>query len=81
VKLSELKINEMFGLNDFTIPNEAFTYPFITCCFTEEDQIFVNFYHNHTFTHYHFIWDIKLKQVIGSPYFNEQGAKMADRPI
>jgi hypothetical protein len=27
----------MFGLNDFTIPNEAFTDPFITCCFTEDE--------------------------------------------
>ena len=61
VKLNEIKINEMFGLNDFTMPNEVFNDPFITCCFTEEDKIFVNFYHNHSTTHYHFIWDIKFK--------------------
>lgn len=81
IRLSEVKINEMFGLNDYTMPNEAFSDPFITCCFIKEDQIFVNFYHSHSMTHYHFIWDIKYKCVIGSRHFNEEGKRMADRPI
>lgn len=70
VNLMDIKINEMFGLDNFTMPNEVFMDPFITCCFTEDDQIFVNFYHSHSLTHYHFIWDIKAKNVIGTPQFN-----------
>ena len=70
VKLQEIKINEMFGLNNYTMPNEVFTDPFITCCFTSDEQLFVNFFHNHSNTHYHFLWDCVKRQVIGSPHFN-----------
>lgn len=71
----------MFGLDNYTIPNDQFSDPFITCCFISDSQIFVNFYHNHSTTHYHFIWDLKYKCVIGSPVFNDKGQRLADAPI
>jgi hypothetical protein len=39
--------------------------PFIGCNFVGEDRVYVNFFHNHSRTHYHFIWDIENRKVIG----------------
>lgn len=65
IKASEVKINEMFGLDDYTMPNDDFSDPFITCCFITDDKVFVNFFHSATLMHYHFVWDIKNRRVIG----------------
>jgi hypothetical protein len=81
IKLSEVKLNEMFGLDNFSMPNEELCDPFITCCFISQDQLFVNFYHNHSMTHFHFVWDAKYRCVIGSTKFNDEGIRLADRPI
>lgn len=44
------------------MPIDDFYDPFITCCFITDDLLFVNLHHNHTRTHYHFIWDIPNKK-------------------
>ena len=44
---------------------EGFQDPFITCCFVKDDLIFVNFFHNYSMTHYHFIWDKLRKRILG----------------
>lgn len=62
---NELNINEMLGLNNYTMANQDFQDPFITCNFVGSDKIFVNFFHNHSRTHYHFIWDIENRKMIG----------------
>jgi hypothetical protein len=61
----DVKINELIGLDDYTMPNAGFEDPFITCCFIQDHLIFVNFFHNYSLTHYHFIWDKLRKQMIG----------------
>ena len=48
--------------DDYTMPIDEFPDPFITCCFIDDDSIFVNFFYAHTQTHYHFIWDTKRRQ-------------------
>jgi len=61
----EVCFNDIFGLDNYTMANNDFSDPFITCTFITNDQIFVNFFHNYSYTHYHFIWDVKQRRVIG----------------
>lgn len=67
IKIQEIKFNEMFGLSDFSTPIYEFPDPYITCCFVNDTQIFVAFFHNFSLTHYHFLWDIEKREVIGTP--------------
>jgi hypothetical protein len=57
----EVRFNKIFGLDNFTMPNEEFDDPFINCCFISDIEIFVNFFYNFKQTHYHFIWNLKSK--------------------
>ena len=57
IDATELKINERLGLNDHTIPIYNFPDPFISCTFINHELIFVNFFHNATYTHYHFVYN------------------------
>lgn len=43
----------------------GFPDPYITCCFVDDELIFVNLFYNYTLTHYHFIYNIETKQVVG----------------
>ena len=45
--------------------NDDFCDPFINCAFVGNDKIYVAFFHNYTKTHYHFIWDLVNKKIIG----------------
>jgi hypothetical protein len=36
-KKEEIKINELFGLDDFSMAIDEFQDPFITCCFVNDD--------------------------------------------
>lgn len=64
---SELNINDLLGIDNWTIPSEGFNDPFITCCFISDDLIFVNLFHNYQLMHYHFIYDIKKSEMVGEP--------------
>jgi hypothetical protein len=48
----ELKINELFGINDYSVAITDFPDPFITCCFISTTTIFVNFFYTYSQTHY-----------------------------
>jgi hypothetical protein len=73
---TEVKINEMFGIDDYSMPIDDFQDPFITCCFVSDNKVFVNFYHSHTSMHYHFIWHITKKKIVG----NEKPVMMQMEP-
>jgi hypothetical protein len=45
--------------------NDDFSDPFAVCSFVGDDKIFVAFFHNYSKTHYHFMWDLANKKVIG----------------
>ena len=82
IEETEVKINELIGLNDYTMVCNDFSDPFITCCWIAEDKVFVNFFHSYSYTHYHFIWDITNKRIVGKPQFDETGIQMHhDYPI
>jgi len=62
--------------------NQEFVDPYITCCWVGEYRVFVNFFHSYTLTHYHFIYDIREKKMLGTPQNDEEGKPMHhDKPI
>ena len=40
--------------------------PFITCCFINQNELFVSLYHNHQRMHYHFIYDLDIRAISGN---------------
>jgi len=61
----ELNINELLGLNNYTMPCDDLPDPFINCCFVGDTKLFVSLFHGYTQTHYHFLWDIESRSIIG----------------
>ena len=39
--------------------------PYATCCFISSNVLYLNIFHNYSRKHYHFIYDFKLRKVIG----------------
>jgi hypothetical protein len=35
--------------------------PFITCCFINEELLFINLFYTDTCTHYHFFYNVRQK--------------------
>jgi hypothetical protein len=46
---------------------EDFSDPFMTCTFVADDKIFINLFHNHSYTHYHFVWDLTNREIWSPP--------------
>jgi len=65
IEENELDINELLGINNFTIPIYNFPDPFITCTFVDDDWIFVNLFHQDTLTHHHFFFNHKTRVMRG----------------
>ena len=55
----------MLGLNDWTMAISGFPDPFITCCFVNDDLVYVNLFYNYTLSHFHFIYNITRRCVEG----------------
>jgi hypothetical protein len=81
-KAYEVKINELLGLDRSTMVISDFPDPFITCCWVDEYGLFVNLFHPKTLTHYHFIWDICYKKIVGISNIDNYGKNQHhDKPI
>ena len=65
IKASEVNLNDMLGLDAWTMAVTNFPDPFITCCFISNDIIFINLYHNHLMKHFHFFYNIDQKKLVG----------------
>ena len=65
ITAGELNINEQLGLDDFTMPIDNFPDPFITCCFINNDLIYVNLYHTSTTTHHCFVYNHVTREISG----------------
>ena len=66
IKANEVDINKIVGINDYTMCNTDFPDPFMTTTFlADETKVFVNLFHNYSYTHYHFIYDMKSRAVVG----------------
>jgi hypothetical protein len=47
------------------MPNDDFPDPYCTCVFVSSTKLFINLFHGHSQTHYHFIWDTETSKIIG----------------
>ena len=63
IQANEVSINELIDIDDFTMPNEELSDPFINCCFISDEKIYVALYHGYSMTHYHFVWNLKTKSM------------------
>lgn len=62
---NELDINKLLGINNYTMCNQTFPDPFITCTFLSNTTIYIDLFANAELKHIHFIYDIQKKQIIG----------------
>jgi hypothetical protein len=59
-----LDVNEVLdNMDDYTMPIDGFSDPYITCCFINDDLLFVNLFHSATLMHHHFLYNPKTKDV------------------
>jgi len=65
IKENELDINALVGIDDWTMAIQDFPDPYIVCCFVTDEKVFIGFFHNFTLTHYHFIYDIVKREIVG----------------
>ena len=65
IKASEVNLNDMLGIDAWTMAVMNFPDPFITCCFVDDDLIFVNLYHNYLMKHFHFYYNIETNKLVG----------------
>ena len=45
--------------------NECFPEPYASCCFVSDDRVFVDVFYNYKLTHYHFVWDLRKRRILG----------------
>ena len=64
---NEVEINALLDLDDYTMVNNEFPYPFATCNFITDTRIFISIFYNYDRCHYHLIWDTKKRRMIGEP--------------
>ena len=65
IKENELDINALIGIDDWTMACQDFPDPYIVCCFITDEKVFISFFHNFTQTHYHFIYDVVERKIVG----------------
>ena len=63
IAASETNINDLLGIDDWTMAVMNFPDPFITCCFINDELLYINLFHSHKKMHYHFYLDIGLGKV------------------
>jgi hypothetical protein len=61
VEREELKICDVFSIDDYSRAISDFPDPFITCTFISDTKLFVNFFYTFSQIHCHFIWDFVNK--------------------
>jgi hypothetical protein len=55
----EVDINKLLDINDDSMAITALPEPFITCCFIDDDLLFIQLVFVPDQIHYHFLWNIK----------------------
>lgn len=67
IAADELDINGLLGIDDWTMAIQGFPDPYIVCTFVTDDVVFVNLFYNYTLEHYHFLYNITDKKLVGKP--------------
>jgi hypothetical protein len=68
IEEEEFDINAAIGINNHTMPNQGNNDPYITTVFLSSEQLFVILFHNKSLKHYHFIYSIKDRKIVGEPF-------------
>jgi len=58
IKKNEINLNDQLGLDDHTMCGEAFPEPCATCCFVNDNLLFVVLFYNPKRIHYHMLVDL-----------------------
>ena len=66
--LDKVNINKLLNLDNSSRPNHGLPDPMMNACFINDDNIFINVYHTHTFTMWHFIYSFKEKKMLSKAY-------------
>ena len=54
-----VNVNELFNIENDTLPISGYYAPFATCCFLNNDRIYFNFFRRRQKIHAHFMYDYK----------------------
>ena len=68
IRKEEFDINKALGINNYTMPIQGFSDPFITCSFITDDRIFIQLFYNYSLSHYHFVYDHSKMQIEGQVF-------------
>ena len=63
---SEVNLNDLLGIDSYTMAVDNLPDPFITCCFTDQDILFIDLFYNYSMRHFHFRYDIRDKEFVGT---------------
>jgi len=66
IKSEETDLNALIDINDYTMCNADFSDPFVTCTFISDDRIFISLFYSYAYTHYHFIYDLTTRKLVGN---------------
>ena len=65
IQENQLDINKLLDLNTDQMCIDTLPEPFANCCFMSDSKIYVSAFHTATRIHYHFIYDLKDRIVVG----------------
>jgi hypothetical protein len=62
------------------MPIAGFPDPFIVCAFLNNDKICISLFHNKTLRHFHFIYSVEAKSILGEPVILKMECTMKNFP-
>ena len=65
--ISDIAINQTFGLDRGSKPIHGIYNPLVTCCFLPADRLFIAAFHRKEQKQCHFVYDILENQLFGRP--------------
>ena len=65
IQENQLDINKLLDLNTDQMCIDTLPEPFANCCFISDSRMYVSLFHTATCIHYHFIYDLKARIVVG----------------
>ena len=80
IKDSTFNLNDLLGIDDWTMAVSNFPDPFINCCFINDEMLFINLFHNFSKTHYHFFFNFKQNKLVGNVVSVKLGSSKKNFP-
>jgi hypothetical protein len=61
IQRTDIDLNHLLRLDDWTMAIANFPDPFITCCFVSDELLFINLFYTPSCTHYHLFYNFEFK--------------------